>query len=240
MLEDLITRYRLEDKSLILLACCFGSIYVCVISSSAFLVNPWFFGVNLGVLLFVSIVWWAFYQTLFPFYLAQRLFHRNWEHKRLSKTGWSVALGFNFLAIFLISLSPATVYGTPMGYITMVLIASLFALLLRRTIKNKNIKTTKENFKNKNKEYSQSDVRLDTINENSQLKKIKEIKILDFLGIVSFILMGFSAGFLIFDPIQASSSRVNATALLIITIWTIFIMWIECSLLFIKKENIPI
>ena len=109
MLEDLITRYKFEDKHLILLACCFGSIYVCVISSTAFLINPWFFGINIGVLLFVSVVWWAFYQTLFPLYLARRLFHRDWEHKMLSNQGWILTIGLKILAIFLISLSPATV-----------------------------------------------------------------------------------------------------------------------------------
>ena len=228
MLEDLIRRYRFEDKQIILLACCFGSIYVCVISSTAFLINPWFFGINIGVLLFVSIVWWAFYQTLFPFYLAQRLFHRDWDHKMLSNKGWFLALGLNFFAIFLISLSPATVYGTPMGYITMIVIAALFALLLRRSLKNKN------------NEISENDDLLNSKDKIRQFSNIKRIKILDFLGIASFVLMGFSAIFLIFDPIQASSSRVNATALVIITMWTIFIMFIECSLIYIKKEKIPI
>ena len=61
MLEDLITRFRFEDKHMILFACFFGTIYPCVISSSPFLVNPWFFGLNLGNLLFVCLLFWEIF-----------------------------------------------------------------------------------------------------------------------------------------------------------------------------------
>jgi len=50
--------------------------------------------------------------------------------------------------------------------------------------------------------------------------------------------MGFSAIVLTFDPVQASSSRVNATALFIITIWTVIIMIIEVVLLWVLKKKI--
>ena len=127
-----------------------------------------------------------------------------------------------------------------MGYITMIVIASLFALLLRRSFKNKNVKITKKNYQYRRREYSETNEGIDNKNEIKQFNEIKKIKILDILGIASFVLMGFSAIFLIFDPIQASSSRVNATALVIITMWTIFVLFIEGSLICIKKENIPI
>lgn len=218
MLEDLITQFKFEDKHLILFACCFGTIYPCVISSSPFLINPWFFGLNLGNLLFVSIVWWAFFQTLFPLYLARRLFGRDWEHQELSWLKWVLVLFFNVLAIFLISLSPATVFGTPLGYITMTIIASIYALLLIRSLKKRNLRE----------------------NSLENVEEFHEIKTLDILGIISFCLMGFSAIFLTSDPIRASSSVVNATALVIIVTWTFIIMFVEMFLLWIRKIRIPI
>ena len=218
MLEDLITRFRFEDKHMILFACFFGTIYPCVISSSPFLVNPWFFGLNLGNLLFVSIVWWVFFQTLFPLYLARRLFGRDWEHQQLSIVKWVLVLLFNVFAIFLISLSPATVFGTPLGYITMTVIASIYALILIRSLKKRNLR------------------------EDSlvNVEDFHEIKTLDVLGIISFCLMGLSAIFLTFDPIRASSSVVNATALVVIIAWSFIIMFIEMFFLWIRKKRISI
>ncbi len=218
MLEDVITRFKFEDKHLILFAGCFGTVYPCVISSSPFLVNPWFFGLNLGNLLFVSIVWWVFFQTLFPLYLARRLFGRDWEHQQLSWFKWVLVLFFNVLAIFLIRLSPATVFGTPIGYITMTIIASIYAFLLIRLLKKRNLS---KNF---------------LIN----VEEFHEIKTLNILGIISFCLMGFSAIFLISDPIRASSSVVNATALVFIITWTFIIMFFETFFLWIRKIKISI
>ena len=219
MLEDLITRFKFEDKHVVLFSSCYGTLYF-FISSNIYSINPWFFGVNIGMLLFVSIVWWAFYQTLFPLYLSNRLFSRNWNHKYLSTIKWIMFLGFHLLANFLIIISPATVIGTPIGYITTVLIATIFAILLLKSLKNRNVK--------------------DSINfEEEQISVPEQFKILDILGILSFILMSICAIFLIFDPIQAGSSRVNATALTIITVWT-FIVMITELFIFILKRKIPV
>jgi len=219
MLEDLITRFKFEDKHVVLFSSCYGTLYF-FISSNIYSINPWFFGVNIGMLLFVSIVWWAFYQTLFPLYLSNRLFSRNWNHKYLSTIKWIMFLGFHLLANFLIIISPATVIGTPIGYITTVLIATIFAILLLKSLKNRNVK--------------------DSINfEEEQISVPEQFKILDILGILSFILMSICAIFLIFDPIQAGSSRVNATALTIITVWTFIVMITELFILILKRK-IPV
>ncbi len=229
MLEDLITRYRFEDKQIILFFGCFGSIYVCAVASSAFLINPWFFGVNIGLLLFIAIVWWAFYQAIFPLFLSQRMYPRDWNHNLLSKKAWGFTLGLFMFGNFLIILSPATVLGTPMGYITMSIIASIFALLLIRSLKRKNTK-----------KIDQEISLIDEDDEVSLLQQTRKLKILDLLGITSFVLMGFSAIFLTSDPIQAGPSNVNATALFVMIIWTFFIMFIFAFLIWIKKEKIPI
>ena len=219
MLEDFITRYKFEDKHVVLFSSCYGTLYF-FISSNIYSINPWFFGVNLGMLLFVSIVWWAFYQTLFPLYLSHRLFSRDWNRDYLSKAKWIIALGFHLLANFLIVINPATVIGTPIGYITTVLIAAIFAIFLIKSLKNRNEK--------------------DSINlENQEITELEQFKILDILGIISFILMSFSAIFLILDPIQAGSSRVNATALTIIIVWTFIVMITELFILIFKRK-IPV
>ncbi|MHA1257960.1 MAG: hypothetical protein ACTSPS_20450 [Promethearchaeota archaeon] len=172
------------------------------------------------MLLFVSIVWWAFYQTLFPLYLSHRLFSRDWNHDYLSKVKWIIVFGVHLLANFLIVISPATVIGTPIGYITTVLIATIFAIFLIKSLKNRNVK--------------------DSINlENQEISEPEKYKILDILGTISFIIMGFSAIFLILDPIQAGSSRVNATALIIIIVWTFIVMVTELFILIFKRK-IPV
>ena len=219
MLEDFITRYKFEDKHVVLFSSCYGTLYF-FISSNIYSINPWFFGVNLGMLLFVSIVWWAFYQTLFPLYLSHRLFSRDWNRDYLSKSKWIIVFGVHLLANFLIVISPATIIGTPIGYITTVLIAAIFAIFLIKSLKNRNEK--------------------DSINlENQEITELEQFKILDILGIISFILMSFSAIFLILDPIQAGSSRVNATALTIIIVWTFIVMITELFILIFKRK-IPV
>jgi len=219
MLEDFIARYKFEDKHVVLFSSCYGTLYF-FISSNIYSINPWFFGVNLGMLLFVSIVWWAFYQTLFPLYLSHRLFSRDWNRDYLSKAKWIIVFGVHLLANFLIVISPATIIGTPIGYITTVLIAAIFAIFLIKSLKNRNDK--------------------DSINlENQEITELEQFKILDILGIISFILMSFSAIFLILDPIQAGSSRVNATALTIIIIWTFIVMITELFILIFKRK-IPV
>ena len=172
------------------------------------------------MLLFVSIVWWAFYQTLFPLYISHRLFSRDWNHEYLTKVKWIIVLVFHLLANFLIVLSPATVIGTPIGYVTTVLIATIFAILLLKSLKNRNLK--------------------DSINfEEEQISVPEQYKLLDLLGILSFMLMSFCAIFLIFDPIQAGSSRVNATALTIMIVWTFIVMVTELFILILKRK-IPV
>lgn len=219
MLEDFIARYKFEDKHVVLFSSCYGTLYF-FISSNIYSINPWFFGVNLGMLLFVSIVWWAFYQTLFPLYLSHRLFSRDWNHDYLSKVKWIIVFGVHLLANFLIVISPATVIGTPIGYITTVLIATIFAIFLIKSLKNRNVK--------------------DSINlENQEISEPEQYKILDILGTISFIIMGFSAIFLILDPIQAGSSRVNATALTIIIVWPFIVMVTELFILIFKRK-IPV
>jgi len=219
MIEDLITRFKFEDKHVILFACCYGTLYF-LISSSIYMVNPWFLGVNIGILLFVSIVWWAFYQILFPLYLSHRLFSRNWDHKRLSTGKWMILLVLHFFVNFLIVISPATGIGTPLGYITTILIAVVFAFLLVRSLKNRDLG-----------ELENVQVKLQ---EN---RKFEIIKIFDILGIISFGLMGFCAIFLTFDQTQAGSSQVNATALMIMSIWTFFVMLVEI-IIWIKRRKI--
>ena len=117
-----------------------------------------------------------------------------------------------------ISLSPATVFGTPLGYITMTIIASSYALVLIRSLK---------------KWDSRGEPLID-------VEEFHEIKTLNILGIISFCLMAFSAIFLTFDPIRASSSVVNATALVVIVTWTFIIMFVQMFLLWIRKKRISI
>ena len=100
----------------------------------------------------------------------------------------------------------------------MTIIASSYALVLIRSLKKRN---------------SRGKPLID-------VEEFHEIKTLNILGIISFCLMAFSAIFLTFDPIRASSSVVNATALVVIVTWTFIIMFVQMFLLWIRKKRISI
>jgi len=93
VVEDLIVRYRITNRQLIVVAFCFGVIPEAFLTGVLF-APPLVLGVNIPQFLFINIVWWWCLQGLVTFYFATRIVQRNWNHRRLGKFGWGIRLGY--------------------------------------------------------------------------------------------------------------------------------------------------
>ncbi len=91
IVEDLIRRYHITNKQLLLVAFCFGLLPETFLTGSAFM-PPLVAGLNWYVIFFVNIVWWGFIQGLLTFYLANRLVKRSWNEPFMGKLGWILSV----------------------------------------------------------------------------------------------------------------------------------------------------
>lgn len=98
ILEDLIVRFKLTNLQIAIFAL-FWSFYPTTFITNN-LLNPQtyrgitFLGINLGALLFILFFAWPFLQGIFTFYLANRLSPRDWDHPRMGKLGYALAIGY--------------------------------------------------------------------------------------------------------------------------------------------------
>jgi len=99
MLEDLIVRFKMKNYQLTLAAFLYG-LFPLAFGSRDLFVKPQFLGINWLNLFYIGFLWWGILQTILAFYFANRLVPRDWQHPRLSKFGWFLAIGYN-LVVFL-------------------------------------------------------------------------------------------------------------------------------------------
>ncbi len=197
MQNDLITRFRLKDYHLMVLAFSFGTVYQFLVSGAAIL-QPQVLGVNWTNMLFVIVVWWGMVQSIVTFYIATRVAPRDWGF-RLSRTGWIIALIINGFVVLLFQLSPAIPKANSLQ-LTFMLAISAFAIASFRTLLHRN-----------SQKYS-------PVSSRS--------KLMDAVSALTIFIFFFSATLLTFDPIIAKTSNVNATATFVITAWTIILFLI--------------
>ncbi len=213
MLEDLIIRFKLKDFHLMAISFFYGTIYLAFVSGILF-IPPLFLGIRWGSMLFVNLVWWGAVQAVMTFYLANRLAKRNWQHGRMSKTGWAVMLFLNFLVILIFKFGGQIPNGTPIGYAAFILIL-FFNLLLIWKIWPKE----------------------DALKENLSFRKSNFMDILSFLTVALFV---FSAIFLTFDPIRSLTSNVNQTALNVISWWSLIAAILMLVHRILSKKSISV
>lgn len=129
--EDLIVRFKLTNLQIGLFALFWSFYPITFITNN--LINPdiyggiAFQGVNLGALLFISLIAWPFLQGVFTFYLANRLSPRDWDHPRMGIIGYVLAIGY-LLMIPRISNQAAAVGNVRV--ITYAIVAALMLLIL--------------------------------------------------------------------------------------------------------------
>ena len=118
LVEDLILKYRITNRQLIVVAFCFGVVPEAFLTGVLF-VPPLFMGVNVVRFLFINIVWWGSLQGLLTFYFATRIVPRDWNHRKLGVFGWGIRLTF-IGSVSLLSFvgSPVLPKGPLIGYFT--------------------------------------------------------------------------------------------------------------------------
>jgi len=197
MLEDLIVRFKLKNYQLALAAFLYG-LFPIAFGSRDLFANPQFLGINWLNLFYIGFLWWGILQAVFTFYFANRLVQRDWQHPRMSKLGWGLAIGYNVAVFSSFQLLKPHINKPPLvSYFVLGLIAVTTAVFLWQVIK-KNRKREPWNFKSS--------------------------PVLDFLTFGSFILFLSLGTFLSSSQVlvSVSSSFFNPTAIKIVNIWTLF------------------
>jgi len=192
LLEDLILRYRLKDYQAMVISFFLGTIYQCYVSGDAF-IKPNFFGINLGRLLFVTLVWWGAIQTVMTMYLANRLAPRRWDRKPLSQQAWITVLLLNAFAVIVFQNSGIP-KGTLLGKLTMIVILIL---------------TTRVFFS-----------LLPPAEQRNRPPEFRPDVFIDVLSAFTVAVFILSSVALARDPVVLGSSRVNAPAVKAILLWT--------------------
>lgn len=210
--NDLIRRYRFQDYHLLLLAFTYGMVYQCLVSGAAF-VKPTAFGINWPPTLFVIVIWWGTLQSIFTFYLANRLAPRDWQASPLSRRGWVVALTVNIGCIILFQASQQIPTGLPIGYLTMVVVSVGAGLVLRRV--------------------RPRDATLPTA--------FAPRRLLDWLVAITLLLFVFSAVFLRGGVVLINeASLVNASAVAVISWWTMILAGVLLIARLLTRKVIPV
>lgn len=196
MLEDLIVRFKLKNYQLVLAAFLYG-IFPMAFATGLLFHQPQFLGINWLNLLYVGFLWWGILQAIFTFYLANRLVKRDWDHPRMGKLGWFLAIFYNAVIFVAFKLfNPYLAPVQPVAYAIFAVIVLATASFLWQDLK-------------KNKERKPWPF------ESSAV-----MDVLSFGSFSLFIILGtYFAGGQVLDP--TSVSHLNPTALKIVNSWTI-------------------
>ncbi|MEM3673445.1 MAG: hypothetical protein QW468_04400 [Candidatus Bathyarchaeia archaeon] len=215
LLEDLITKYRLKDYNIVIAGFFFGTVFTLFMPATQF-VDPQALGINWTAFFFINFCWWGMIQGVLTFYIATRLFPRDWNHTLLSrpqKTALFLTLVFAGL-LFRISIqinTPQAPQIHPQAYMIIAIIAVLTALIFKKTIPKQAIKPAQQ----------------------------KET-VMDALSALTIAVFTFSAVFLTHDPTQINVHSVNATAVRMVIPWTIIATLIMVGYRLYKRHPIPI
>jgi hypothetical protein len=134
LVEDLILKYRITNKQLLIIAFCFGVIPEAVLTGVIFQ-PPLFLGVNISRVLFITIVWWGCLQGLITFYFATRIVERNWNHRRLGRYSWGIRLLYIAgVSVFYFVTSQVVPKGSLTRYLVVLAIIVLGVVYLRKKL----------------------------------------------------------------------------------------------------------
>ncbi|KYK36209.1 MAG: hypothetical protein HXS46_06185 [Theionarchaea archaeon] len=195
LVEDLIVRYRITNKQLLVVAFCFGVVPEAFLTGAIF-APPLNLGVNIARFFFINIVWWGCLQGLVTFYFATRIVQRDWNHRTLGYFGWGIRLayiaGVSVLTFFR---SPVLPRGPLTGYIIVFFTIALGVVYLKHTLKS-----------------PQQDV-----------YAFRKSALLDFLSFGSvFVFLGLGT-FVATTQTLVEGSLLNLLASQVSTVWTVIV-----------------
>lgn len=196
MLEDLIVRFKLKNYQLTLAAFLYG-LFPIAFGSRDLFANPQFLGINWLNLFYIGFLWWGILQSIITFYFANRLVQRDWQHPRMSKLGWFLAIGYNAVVFLSFQFLKPPISKSPLvSYFILGLIALSTAIFLWQDIKK---------------------------NKDRQPWQFEQSRVMDFLSFTSFILFLSLGTFFTSSRalVFVSSAYFNPEAIKIGHIWTV-------------------
>lgn len=214
MLEDLMVRFKLKNYQIMLAAFLYGLFPLAFFTGNLF--NPRVYwgimlgGVNLGSLILIGFFAWGILQGIVTLYFANRLCPRDWGHSQMGKLGWSVAIGYQLLMIFIAQKNPYAPRGLPISYLIFGLLVITAAFLFIKSLKEQKLET----------------------------KPFQSSKVMDFLAFGSVALFLLLGTFFAQDPSIITSYALNRTAVVIESLWTIFVAITFFSYRFRKELDI--
>ncbi len=140
MLEDLMVRFKLTNHEVLLAAFLYGLIPTTFLTGNLF--NRHIYGgiiiagVNIGTILVVGILAWGVMQGIITLYLANRLAPRNWNHPRMGRVGWALAVGYQLVMMAIAQANPQRPPGTTSGYLSWGALATVTAVLLFSSVRS--------------------------------------------------------------------------------------------------------
>lgn len=215
LLEDLIVKHHLKDYNVLIAGFLFGTIFTVFVPATQF-VEPQAFDINWMALIFVNFFWWGMTQGVLTFYIATRLFPRNWNHKTLSKIQRAILLltlifgGFLFRIGIQINVPQAPQIRSE-AYIIIAIISISTAIIFRKTIPKQTSATTQ-----------------------------RKEKLIDIISALTVVIFAFCALFLTQDPTQINVHSVNETAVRVVTTWTTICTLIMIGYRTFKHRPIPV
>lgn len=216
MLEDLIVRFKINNLQLVLSAFLYGLLPM-AFGTGLLFIKPQFLRINWINLFFIGFLWWGILQAILTFYFATRIVKRDWNHSRLGKVGWVVALGYN-LVVFGASkmVNPYLLPIQPVAYL-------IFGLIVFGT-----------------GAFLWQDIKKSRKREAWDCEKSIVLDFLSFGSLVLFIFLGiFVTGISQADPI--SLSHLNPITVRIVNIWTIIYTTIFLVYRFlVRKKEITV
>jgi hypothetical protein len=212
MINDLIARYKLRDYHLMVLAFFFGSFYQ-FFASGAALLPPLFLGVNWQSIIFVVVVWWGGAQSVLTFYVANRVAPRNWN-QRLSKKGWAGALVLNALMMVVFQRSGAIPRVDAQQIIVLVAIMTFAAIVFGLILHSREKRAV-------------------------PAESHRSI-VLDALAAITVGVFLVCALFLTFDSTVLTTSHVNATAVFVVTRWTLILVFALLVYRLVSRRSISV
>jgi hypothetical protein len=198
MLEDLMVRFRLKNYQIFLCGFLYGLFPIAFLTGNLFSTEVYsgivVAGVNIGTLVIIGVLAWGVVQGIVTLYFGNRIQARDWDHPRMGKVGWGLAVLYQVCVMVYARQNPVTPRGTPVGYVVFGLLVILAVILLVKSLKG----------------------------PVPPVQPFQPVKLMDFLAFGSVVIFLVLGTFFISGEQIVTSQPLNLLAVTIENIWVFF------------------
>lgn len=195
MLEDLIVRLKLTNYQILLTAFLYGLFPTAFLTGNLFNRDIYggivVAGINVGTVVIVGILAWGVVQGMITLYLANRLSPRDWDHPKMGRAGWALAVVYQLVVTAIAQSNPYRPRGTPLGYLLCGILVVVAAGLLFKSIRS----------------------------STGQVQPFRPSRVMDLLAFGSVVVFLILGTFLAFGPTIVTSQPLNLFAVTLENIW---------------------